>query len=369
MVSRDHALAGQEPRWTAVASVRAGSEDGPGALVNVFDVEIGPNGEMLAGQPTVATIAVFDADGRYLRSIGRRGQGPGEFQIVGGMGWAGDTLWVVDIGRLHLFDARFEFARTITFPTLRPPPGVTRIMPGPILADGSMIGIPMMVDSGRAAPVVRVSQSGVITDTLAHVAMRDAFTRISVAGAARPGNVQRPWVDDPLWTTSPDGRAVVVVERPLATRAGDASFTILRIGLNGDTLFRRAVRYAAVERTDAETDAWYAAKATQVAHQVSATEAAAERAIRRAVRPPRHHLPVTRLVVGRDGTIWLRREDTAAEAVDWQVFDATGAPLGRVALPSGYDLRRAQIDRVWGIEKDALDVPFARVYTIDRARY
>ena len=40
---------GQGTQWIATASLRAGTSDGPGASSAVFDVEIGPNGEILAG--------------------------------------------------------------------------------------------------------------------------------------------------------------------------------------------------------------------------------------------------------------------------------------------------------------------------------
>ena len=354
----------QEPRWTATPAARAGAQDGPGALTEVFDMEIGPNGELLAGQPSAGTIAVFAADGRYLRSFGRRGQGPGEFQVVGRMGWIGDTLWVVDFGRLQLFNSSFHFARSITFPTLKPPAGVSRMIPGPILADGSVLGIPVIVDSGRLAPIVRLSKLGDIIDTLAHVLIRDGYTRIPVPGSPRAGNVLQSWMEDPIWVSTPDGQSVAIVNRPIPSRAGAGSFEIMRIGLDGDTVVHRVVEFVPLERTRAEADEWYASTARRLAAQLSVPEAQAERAIRRVVQLPRYHLPVTRMVVGRDETIWLRREDTGGHTVDWQVFDRSGRVLGRLSLPSAFMAHRAQAGRVWGVEKDSLDISFLRVYEI-----
>lgn len=42
------------------------------------------------------------------------------------------------------------------------------------------------------------------------------------------------------------------------------------------------------------------------------------------------------------------------------------ALLGRLTLPSDFDVRRTQIDRIWGVEKDALDVSYVRVYEVSR---
>jgi len=44
------------------------------------------------------------------------------------MGWIGDTLWAVDFGRLHLFDARLTFTRTIAPASIAVRDGVQRIL-------------------------------------------------------------------------------------------------------------------------------------------------------------------------------------------------------------------------------------------------
>lgn len=56
------------------------------------------------GEPTVT---VLDSTGSFLRHVGREGQGPGEFTVVAGMGFAGDTLWLYDFPgtRTSFFDS------------------------------------------------------------------------------------------------------------------------------------------------------------------------------------------------------------------------------------------------------------------------
>jgi len=44
----------------------------------------------------------------------------------------------------------------------------------------------------------------------------------------------------------------------------------------------------------------------------------------------------------------------------------TRRTLGQLTLPSDFAVHRAQLDRIWGVEKDALDVSYVRVYEIDR---
>lgn len=54
-------------------------------------------------------------------------------------------------------------------------------------------------------------------------------------------------------------------------------------------------------------------------------------------RPP-HYPPVTTVVLGTDGTIWLR--DPPLEGADaiWTVLDEAGEPLARIRIPTNVQL-------------------------------
>jgi hypothetical protein len=62
---------------------------------------------------------VFDRNQDFLRPIGRKGQGPGEFQAVTAVAIApGDSLVIVDTGNLRItvLTPNYEYARTLTVP-------------------------------------------------------------------------------------------------------------------------------------------------------------------------------------------------------------------------------------------------------------
>src|SRR5687768_6435519 len=66
----------------------------------------------MAGKPW---IAVFDSTGKHIRTIGRRGGGPGEFMTIGRFRVTGkDTLRVFDIaaGRMTVLTSSFALVET-----------------------------------------------------------------------------------------------------------------------------------------------------------------------------------------------------------------------------------------------------------------
>ena len=66
--------------WTLTESLRIGSIDGDDALSDVIDIAIGPSGEIYVVQAFVPSVSVFSPGGELLRTIGREGSGPGDFE-------------------------------------------------------------------------------------------------------------------------------------------------------------------------------------------------------------------------------------------------------------------------------------------------
>jgi hypothetical protein len=360
-------VAAQQTRWTAQLRTRIGEVDGPAALTEVFDLEIGTNGEIYVGQPRTWNVLVFSSQGQPLRTIGRRGQGPGEFQTVGRLGWIGDTLWVLNFRNVNLFRPDGSFVRRVapaTLPNLGE--GVRMLLPGPILSDGSILLIPesdpAAVARGdvRMEPVVRSTQAGELIDTMAVVSVMGRTVYLNIQ--RRAAREAHPVADAPLWLNTADGQGLVLVERSVHGRSPAREFRVMRINLAGDTIVSSTFRYQPVAITAEWRNQLFSRLTSR--HARSDPPAAVERELREQITLPAVHAPVTQLVPGRDGTIWLRREDAAGTMVDWWVLDAGAALLGMVQLPAGLRVLRADQQTVWGVLKDELDVTRIHVYTL-----
>ena len=55
---------------------------------------------------------IFDQDGRFVKSFGKRGQGPGEIQEQKGFFLVGDKLILVDTAKLHYFAKNGEYLKS-----------------------------------------------------------------------------------------------------------------------------------------------------------------------------------------------------------------------------------------------------------------
>lgn len=105
--SRSRSSVERLPEWRIEELVRIGSLDRPEqALVDVGEVRIGPDGLLYVTQLRDGQIPVYGLDGSLIRTIGRKGEGPGEFRWLVGVGLLGDTLYAMDwaFPRVSLFD-------------------------------------------------------------------------------------------------------------------------------------------------------------------------------------------------------------------------------------------------------------------------
>ena len=100
ILSADREMHGEGGGLRLVEDLRIGDVLGesPGALGDVVSLAVDGQGAFYVADQTAAQVLVFDAGGTFARSLGRAGDGPGEFRwLLGGVGIAWqppDRLWV-----------------------------------------------------------------------------------------------------------------------------------------------------------------------------------------------------------------------------------------------------------------------------------
>lgn len=97
------------PVWTLQETLRIGSgEEGPTSFSWVKGIDADSTGRIFIYEHSTQDIRVFGPDGTYLKTLGRKGAGPGELRNAEGIAFARDgTLWVRDAanGRFSRFSA------------------------------------------------------------------------------------------------------------------------------------------------------------------------------------------------------------------------------------------------------------------------
>lgn len=210
------------------------------------------------------------------------------------------------------------------------------------------------------APIVLTALCAL--DTVASIPFGTNAWAISDPDA--PGQPQmymdQPFADGPLWAFGVSERAVIVLERPAPETGPGAEFHVSKLDLEGDTIFAREHSTQAIPVAQEEVDSVL----DDVAESLSGndffnlTAARARQLAEGSLYRPSFKPPVTDMVLGKDGSIWLRQQPDSRGTVTWLVLGVQGEATGRVQLPARTDLHVIDPPYLWGTETDELDVPY-----------
>jgi hypothetical protein len=305
-------------------------------LHRVYYARTTPAGRIIAAV-NLHEIRIYEADGRYVRTIGRQGSGPGEFEFLWDAHPVGDTLIrSLDVAnrRVTIFAARDDAIRTeSTMIPVSSPNGAG------LLADGSYAGLSMVADRPNERVVLLIAPDGASADTLG-VVSAPASSESAVANA-------RPMFE-PAFSSTAAGRWVWA-------------------GWEGRYEIRR---YAPDSRLEQIVRSTFAGEPVTDAIRQSVTEAVpagSEAARRTPVFPDR--LPAwNKLLASPSGWLWVRREPSPLEeaANTWDIFDPEGRLAAYIRIPMTGRLSEVGDDYVLGVFRNELDVESIRRYAIVR---
>jgi hypothetical protein len=321
------------PTWTIDTNpvVRVGDrpDDPAHELFRVRSAVQLADGRIVVGSQGSYDVRIFDSAGNHLRTFGRQGSGPGEFQWLGNLLVAGDTILAFDwqLQRATTFTTDGEVLGTTHVPFTRGG-AVGRVGDGAFVATSFLGGMPRRPQGiHRDTAAIEVVHSSGARDTLGWGVAVEWFSH----------------GDDGVPVVLPFGlRTYVAVANGQVNVAHNDRLEILRYS-SGGTL-------AQVVRIDREpprvTDAdWSWARTTYLADYPE--EQKAQFAQRWDGVPRQEHLAMVRgLTAAADGDTWLREFSTDSTRSTWWVIAPDGQPVAQVEVPMGYGLMQVSRSRV-----------------------
>lgn len=340
--------------WRVVEEVRIGTLDGTGpdlfGQINAIEVDVTGRIYVLEGQSQ--ELRVFDRNGLHVRTIGRQGGGPGEFNQPIGLAWAPDgTLWVVDPqnNRISVVDTSGAFVaahHALGGFVYMPWPGgfdtAGRFYNyAPDLTSGSFQMLLVRYDS-TLAPIDSLRPPR-------YTGPENYFELVRERGRMRTGVPFTPGVE---WRLTGQGDFWFALTGP---------YELVRLSAGGDTLRKVTVPFDPVPVTSEDVDSaiagleWFTSQGGKV-----------DRSRIPGVKPA-----LSGLIVADDGTLWIEivTRDIADQGHVFDVFDPEGRYLGDVRLPFRLRMYPPPIvrgDRLYGVTEDELEVPFVVRARIER---
>ncbi len=325
-----------------------GAEEGPTALTDIRSIVVDPQGRILVLDFATQQIEMFDSGGAHLRTIGRKGAGPGEMENANGLLRAADgALWVNDPGnqRFTVFDPEGNYQRSI-------PVNITSYgfrWEAWFDSDGALYEpISVRQDTTRLDRLQRFRDNGAAVDTLT-VPCEGLLPR-----RTREDNFVFEYSRGMTVMPIPFGASpILIFDRKGHAWCGVSSeYTLRRVGLSGggDTLTLRG-SHAPPPVTQVDRDSVIARIRESMAKY-------------KVKDPDWSRIPALKPVIGRtvvddSGRVWINPAVSDSGQV-WEVFSETGIPVAVVHSQVVFNRYRPLIlqgDKVTGVALDTNDVP------------
>lgn len=332
--------------WRVVEELRLGSleSEGPEMFGQVRSVELDEEGRVWVLEGQAQEIRVFDATGEYVRTVGRKGGGPGELSNAVRLDRAADgNMWVMDPenGRLSVFDTAGTYLEGHTalggFVILPWPGGFDAesryYAPVPNFAEGFRMELARFGPGFTPIDTMAPPRDPVTRD--AFTIERDGVTRVSAS---------IPFSGGLTWRVSPQGTFWALLRE---------EYRLDEIDSAGDTLRTVQKSFEPIPVTGEDIEQamenleWFIDQGGRV-----------DRSLFPSRKPPTRNFFLDDL-----GHLWVSRTAAAGEDEGrvWDIFDPEGRFLGELALPFNLalgPLPRVHNDVLYGVVRDEMDVPY-----------
>ena len=354
----------QQPvRWsldaTPALTIGGDERDTASMLQTIVGATRLSDGAILVGDRGDYALRFFSGTGSPLRSVARRGSGPGEVRYLARMFRCGDSLYTYDIGegqRVSVFTLRGTFVRAFRF-------GAPQAMQSPYQSACNRSGEFVHLGWERQ----RDMKGGVFRSIVPVWISRadSAIGRVidSVPGSERWGLVR----DGQLRGTRPlplGKQPILGIGRSAIFVGSGDRFEIHALNSRGDsigTLLRRESPMP-VTRTDIRE-----VIEREIANRGESSRTDVEAAYAEMTLPAT--LPAyTDLRVDSEDLVWVRSYPRGSPAsVQWCVFDSKGRNVAEIPLPTNLEVFEIGVDYVLGRYLDPAEaIPQIRLYRLNR---
>jgi hypothetical protein len=360
--------------WTLsaqpVVDIGAG-QDSLDELATVMGATRLSDGSIAIANMGTNTIKLFDARGRYVRSIGRRGQGPGEFrQVMGIARMPGDTIAAIDSREeVEFFGVDGRFARGLRSPSRKEGLVVTGFH---FFDDGSF--------ARTSWPQAYRQSPGRWQDSLVVFRMTPTDTGGSIVS-------RHPAMEFTRTATLPFSQPVTFAPAGFIVSAGSAywvayadRYEIRRHRLDGrlELIVRAPWTPQPVRNEDrARYREFIINLGAEGGGRVDARLGAQRQKMMEEVEFARNLPAYQFVVVDGERNLWLSNVElewflsqgfarVTSGPTAWRVFDATGRWLGTVPMPARFRPMEIGRDYVLGLWRDTEDVEHVRLYRLTK---
>jgi hypothetical protein len=334
------------------------------------------NGSVAIGNSGTREVRVYGPDGTHVRTIGRDGDGPGEFRAVSQLyASSGDTLVVWDgtAFRISRFDSDGELVgeqpidRGKLLPTFKMP--LVRLSLR-VLRNGELMGdLNYMGNSGAESdpapgtyfrPQVAVVRAAVDLSRWDTIGMQAGMENAQFMTGGPMGVL-------PMFPPYQRSAVLTTGDRSSRICAGDQSTA--EISCYAPDGARTSIRWPATPLpvSAGEIDAWREQRIEALTR--SGEQGIDVRKMVMSTPVPETREPYDRIFLDLPGNLWVEHApplldaEDPAPAIGMSVFDADGRWLGDVTLPPMTPLEIGD-DYVIGRQQDENDVEYVRVWTL-----
>jgi hypothetical protein len=316
-----------------------------------------PDGTLAVGDEVAQELRFFGSDGRFRWSVGRRGEGPGEFTGLAMVGMSpGGWAWAYDFSlrRLTWYDQDGEMM-ALTSLGLEPP----TLNAAGALPNGAFL-LKQLWGTGEEG---EVNDLGLRRDPLAWVTFDLEGTLIDTV-ATVPGRELFVFEEDgrAVMSTPPFARNSVGTIRGDRIAVGDQeSFEIREYSPAGEVLRFLRIPGRIRRVTDQDLEEY-------IRGRLASAPPDRHPSLRQSLEgmPHSETLPAYGAILSdTEGNLWVGEWAMYPQvAGSWAVFQEDGRWLGAVEAPPRFDPRAIGEDWILGVEWDELDVEYVVVYPL-----